>query len=778
MAAAAARRPSGNLPAPSTTFIGRRDEIAEIRQLLSGSRLVTLTGPGGVGKTRLALRVATDVQRAFPHGAWLADLAPLDDPALLAESVATALGVREQSARWPVAVLSEHLADRRLLLILDNCEHVLDACAVLADSMLQGARELRILATTRQPLGLPSEQVVVVPPLSVPDPDAVTSVEELSTYDAVGLFVTRGARVLPGFTLTERNASAVAALCARLDGLPLAIELSAVRLRALSPEQVLERLDEPFQLLTGGSRAARPRQQTLRALVDWSFQLCSPAEQALWARLSVFAGSFDLTAAEQVCADETLPRQTVLDLVSGLVDKSVLLRDEHESAVRYGLLETIREYGRQRLAEAGDELTFRRRHRDHYLQLVEHAQAGLFSAEGPLWLERVRLDHSNVRAALGFSVSQPGEATAGLQLATSLWFGWRELGLLSEGRRWLDRLLEVDATPTVARAHALWANGSLAILQGDVDSARAMLAESRRLAEHLADDSARAYVMVFSGQVAMVEGDLATSVHLLEQAVEEHRATGDTFGAAVALIRLALAASAVGDGERATRLASEYVDLCSQHGATWLAAFGHFVLAIEHWRRGDLNLAVDEARVAVRVHWTNQDRIGAAEVMEVLAWAAAARGNAQRAGRLLGALDNVWRTVGAPLLGFPYLVGYRDECVARCRRVLGTASFDAAVDRGARLPFDDVVAYALEEPAATRSSATEAAASPLTRRERQVADLVAQGMSNKEIAATLVISLRTAEAHVEHILAKLGFTSRAQIATWVTARKQEAAPSA
>jgi ATP/maltotriose-dependent transcriptional regulator MalT len=349
--------------------------------------------------------------------------------------------------------------------------------------------------------------------------------------------------------------------------------------------------------------------------------------------------------------------------------------------------------------------------------------------------------------------------------------------LLSEGRRWLDRLLEVDATPTLARAHALWANGALAILQGDVESARAMLAESRRLAEELADDSARAYTRVFSGQVAMVEGDIAAAAHHLEQAVEEHRETGDAFGVSVAVIRLALAASAMGDGERARQLATDYVDLCSEHGATWLAAFGHFVLAVEHWRRGELEIAVDEARVAVRVHWTNRDRIGAAEAMEVLAWAAAAHGDAQRAVRLLGALDGVWRTVGAALLGFPYLVGYHDECVARCRRMLGAAAFDAAADRGARLGFDDVVAYALEA-ATTRSIPSDQASSPLTRRESQVADLVAQGMSNKEIAASLVISLRTAEGHVEHILTKLGFTSRAQIATWVTARKHAAAPPA
>lgn len=717
MATAAVRRLSGNLPAPSTGFVGRRRESAEIRRLLSESRLVTLTGPGGVGKTRLALHVAEGVRRAFPDGTWMADLAPLDEPALVAQSVAAALGIRDHSARWPVAILSEHLADKCLLLVLDNCEHLLDASAVLADAMLQATPELRILATSRQPLGLAGEQIVDVAPLSVPDPDAVTSVQELSTFGAVSLFVARAAGVLPEFTLTERNALAVAALRARLDGLPLAIELSAVRLRVLSPEQVLERLDERFQLLTGGSRAALARQQTLLGLVDWSFQLCSSAERLLWARASVFAGSFDLDAAEQVCSDDALPCHEVLDVVAGLIDKSVLLREDHETGVRYRMLETIREFGRERLAEAADELTLRRRHGEHFLRLIERACAGLFSSEGP---------------------------------------------------QWLDRLLAVDAAPTPARAHALWANGALAILQGDVDTARTMLAESFRLAERLADDKARAYAEVFSGHVAMVEGDVGTAVRLLEHAMEAHRVAGDPFGTAVTLIRMALAASAIGDGERASRLAIDYVALCTEHGATWLAPFGHFVLAVEYWRRDETGQDVAAAREAVRGHWDNQDRIGTGQGIEVLAWAAAAEGNGQRAACLLGALDMVWRSVGAPLFGFPHLVQYHDDCRTNCKSLLGSAAFDAAAHRGAGLPFDDVVAYALEQSTPTESSAGAAGPSPLTRREREVADLVAQGMSNKQIVAQ-----RTAESHVEHILTKLGFTSRAQIATWVTARKHE-----
>jgi predicted ATPase/DNA-binding CsgD family transcriptional regulator len=770
----AKQRSSGNLPAATTAFVGRRREIDEVRQLLSSAKLVTLTGVGGVGKTRLAVHVSADLRRAFPDGAWLVDLAPLDDPALVTQTLATTIGVRDQSARWPVAVLSEYLAEKRLLLVLDNCEHLLDACAVLADALLEAAPDLRILATSREPLGLACEQTLVVAPLAVPDPDSDLSIEALEGYDAVSLFVTRATGVLPDFRLTEGNLSAVAALCARLDGLPLAIELAVARLRALSPEQVLERLDERFRLLTRGSRTSMPRQQTLRALVDWSYTLCSPEEHELWCRVSVFAGSFDLDAAESVCADDKLPRDAILDVIAGLVEKSVLLREEHQSGLRYRLLETIRQYGRERLAERGDDVRLRRRHRDHYLALAERGDASWFGKEGPAWLDRMRVEHPNIRVALDFCLSQSAgngqaDVDAGLRLAALLWFGWRGLGYLGEGRRWLDRLLAVGTEPTATRARALWVSGSLAVLQGDLPAARPVLQESASLAERLADTSAQAYAAVFLGQVAMAEGDTDTATQLLERGLATHRAADDPFGTALALIRLALLASALGDAERASRFAAEYIAVCDASGASWLAAFGHFALAVEFWRRDDAAGAVEEARTAVQAHSADEDSIGVAEGVEVLAWAAAADGRADRAGRLLGALEKIWRTVGVPLFGFRHLLPYHEECVAQSRSALGDAAFEAATAHGARLSLHDVVAYALEEPAATPPR-QHVAEGGLTKREWEVAELVARGLSNKQIAGTLVIAQRTAETHVEHVLTKLGFTSRAQIASWVTAQ--------
>jgi predicted ATPase/DNA-binding CsgD family transcriptional regulator len=805
------RRYSGNLPAVATAFVGRSRELSEVRQALSAARLVTLTGVGGVGKTRLALHAAADLRRAFPDGVWLVELAPLDDQALVAQTVATTIGVQDQSVRWPVTVLSDHLSDKHLLLILDNCEHLLDACAVLADALLEAAADLRILATSRQPLGLVAEQTVLVPPLAVPDSGGGRTVGELAEVDAVNLFVTRAGSVLPGFQLTEGSAPAVAALCTRLDGVPLAIELAVTRLRALSPEQVLDRLDERFQLLTGGSRAAMPRQQTLRALVDWSYALCSPEERELWARVSVFAGSFDLAAAEQVCGDDTLlPPDALLDAVTGLVEKSVLLREEPPSGVRYRVLETIRQYGRERLAERGDVSRLRARHRDHYLALAELAGAVWFGRDGPGWVDRMRTEHPNVRVALDFCVTgSAADVASGLRLASALWFSWRGMSLLGEGRQWLDRLLAAEGgTPAAAgpaRARGLWVTGSLAVLQGDMPAARTLLEEGMSLAGRLRDTSAQAYAATFLGQVALSEGDPVGAAALVERGLAAHRAADDPVGTALALVRLALIASALGDAERAGRLAAEYISLCQARGAGWLTPFGHFVLAVELWHRGNAAAAVEEARTAVRAHWAGDDSIGVAEGVEVLAWAAAAEGRAERAACLLGALDRIWRAVGAPLFGIRHLVAHREECVARIRVALGDAAFAAAVERGSRLRLHALVGYALEEPAArgepdggrpAGDRQPAGAAQPgqqvrpepahpesghpepgkpiqpaLTRREQEVADLVARGLSNKEIASSLVIAQRTAETHVEHVLAKLGFTSRAQIASWVTARR-------
>jgi predicted ATPase/DNA-binding CsgD family transcriptional regulator len=773
MATTGTKRSMGNLPLEVATFVGRQGEAAEVKRLLKTARLVSLIGVGGVGKTRLALHVTADVRRAFADGVWLADLAALLDEALVSQTVAGALGIRDESAQWPVALLCDYLVDKQLLLVLDNCEHLRDACAVLVDALLHTAPELRIVATSRQAFGLPAEHTLTVAPLPTPDPDTPATVAELAAYDAVRLFVERASAALPGFALSPQNAAAVVRLCARLDGLPLAIELAAVRVRALSPEQILDRLDERYRLLRADNPAAPARQQSLRGLLDWSFDLCSDEERTLWARLSVFAGSFDLESVEDICSGDGLGREAIADLVVGLVDKSVLSRDPRPDRRRYRLLETIREYGHERLAATEGELTLRRRHRDHYLQRAERAAAAAesISADEMAWITSLQEEHTNVRAALDFSAAEPGEAHAGLRLVATMWFHWQAAGLVSEGRRWLDRLLALATEPTATRAKALWADAWLAIIQGDLGAASALLEESRALGQQLRDDSVLAYTAQFSGQAAMCRGNMTEAASLLDQALAGHRKTGDTVGIAMTQIRLALVLSFLGNSERATELAAEILELSELVDAPWWQAYARWVLAVETWHRGDTEQATSLARQSLRINRDLNDRLGAALAAEVLAWTAASDGHAERAARLLGALGQSWRTLEGPFSGFGYLSSYREQCLAVLCNALGDTAVRAAMARGARLSFEQALALALDEHPETGGRGTSVPSpSPLTRREQEIAELIGRGLSNRGIANELVISQRTAEGHVEHILAKLGFNSRAQIAAWVAQR--------
>src|SRR5260370_148012 len=396
------RRAANNLPADLTSFVARRPEAAQIRQLLSTSRLVTLVGVGGVGKTRLGVHAARDVQRAFPDGVFLVALAALTDPALLPHTVIDALAIPEQSSRAPMNILADYLRHRQILLIFDNCEHLLESAAELAAALLRSASGLRVLATSRQGLRVPGEHIMPVPTLPVPAPDVPLVPGFAAQYAALALFAERAAAVVPGFAITAENEAAVVRLCQRLEGIPLAIELAAVRLRVLPVADLATRLDRRFQLLTEGNRTAPERHQTLRAAIDWSFDLCTPAEQLLWARTSVFGASFDLEAAEAICTDATLPPQPILHTLTGLTDKSISIREEHAGHVRFRMLETIREYGQARLRESGTESALKQRHRDWYLKRVEEASAQWFGPQQEGWSTRLLLEHATLRMALRF----------------------------------------------------------------------------------------------------------------------------------------------------------------------------------------------------------------------------------------------------------------------------------------------------------------------------------------------------------------------------------------
>ncbi|MEQ7006830.1 LuxR C-terminal-related transcriptional regulator [Actinopolymorpha sp. B17G11] len=768
-----------------TSFVGRRHATSDVKRLMSRSRLVTLTGVGGVGKSRLALRVAGDIQRVFADGAWLVELADVQDPALVDQTVAAALELRDQSVGDPETLLIRQLRDKHLLIVLDNCEHVLPACRQLVAALLPAAPGVHVLATSRAPLGVSGEHVWAVPALSVPgtrgtDADMSPVDRSASRYEALRLFEDRAAAVLPGFVVNRDNQNAVALLCRRLDGLPLAIELAAVQVRVLSVEQILDRLQDRYRLLIRGSRVGPPRHQTLQAAIDWSYALCSATEQALWARCSVFAGDFDLEAVESICVGDASPEVAVTDvlaLVTGLVEKSVLVRDMAGDSARFRLLETIREYGRERLVEAGQEDEFRQRHRDYYLRMAEQADAGSSGPHQAQWGARLRAERANFWAALDFSLTEPGEAGAGLRLASDLWFYWIAGGFIRDGRYWLDRALTLNTEPSPERARALWINGWAASLQADTDSARVLLAECRDLARDLGDTSAATRAIQFLGMADLFDNNLTSAARLLDEALAGYRKSGRWDAPAlIAYVARADAACMRGDLDRSLALAQECQRICAGRGERWAASWAEWIVGLRWWVAGDRVKGSSHLRGCLRSKDDLNDLLGIPFCLEVLAWVAASDEDAHRAAVLFGAAEMMWKPIGAQLFGYEILLDWSQQSRARSRGALGEAAYDAARHEGASLTQAEAVAMALgEKVTSTKPPAAApvtAAATLLTKREREVATLVHQGRTNREIAAELVISRRTAEAHVENILTKFGFTSRAQIAGWVASQQQ------
>ena len=753
---------TGGLPLELTSFVDRRTELAEASNLLSTSRLVTLTGIGGVGKTRLALRAAAKAQRNFSDGVTLVELAELLDDSLVAGVVAAALGLRDQSARQSREALVEFLAPREVLLVLDNCEQVVAAAAKLAEILLRACPRLRVLATSREPLGIGGETALLIPPLPVPDPDHLP--KGLPRNDAVTLFAERGAAVVPGFKLTEENKVTIARICQRLDGLPLPIELAAARLRAMTPDQILQRLTDRYLLLTRGSRDAPSRQQTLRMCIDWSYDLCTPAEQRMWAQLSVFAGSFELVAAEQVCEGDDL--DDLLDTVTFLVDKSILTREESGSVVRFRMLETVRAYGREKAQESGDYTELRRRHRDWCERLAVQAESEWISSRQLALIARLGREQPNIREALDFCVSD--SSTTGLRIAAALFPFWLSRGLFGEGRRWLDRVLaRKTGQLTVDRAKALFAASYLGGLQGDLTVSATYVAEGRALADQTAEPMPRTYIDLAEGFLALFEGNLSDARSHFENAVEVYAARGDHLFQVISLGILGATHTLRNDMEKAIECHERVLAITEPRGESMYRSYTLWALAVAVWQQGDRTRAVLLLTQALKLDQMVNDRLIASMCLQALAWIAVDEQNAQRAVMLTGAAEALSRSIGSPTVIFPGLLMYQDACERQARRAMSDRAFAAAHRKGAALGFDAAIAYALDEhPSQTAASAAHLSNAP-TKRERQVADLIAEGLTNKEIAARLVISPRTAQGHVEHLLSKLGFTSRAQIAAWV-----------
>lgn len=759
----------GNVPLELTSFVGRRREVTEAKRLLSVSRLVTLTGIGGVGKTRLAMRVGADSRRAFDDGVWIVELAELTDSSLLAQTVASALRLRDQSARSPLDTVIEHLAPRRLLLVLDNCEHVVAAVASLVEALLRACPELRILAASRESLGIGGEAVLRVPPLTVPDQDRPPSLQGLPRYEAMTLFAERAASAVPDFELTADNMVAVAAICRQLDGLPLPIELAAVRLRAMSAEQILHRLTDRYRLLTVGSRGAPTRQQTLRASIDWSYELCSPQEQGLWSRLAVFAGSFELDAAEGVCAGE-LTVHEVLDVVALLVEKSILIREGSGAVVRYRLLETLREYGREKLQESGEYEALHRRHHGWYERLARASESEWIGPKQVEWIHRLDREQPNLRDALHFGLVELDDEAC-LRIANDLYPFWFCRGQLSEGRRWYERALaRHSGAPTAARLTALDASSVMAGMQGDLVAAAAAVEEGRGIAEQLGDPLSRARIAHASGFLAIFSGDLEGAAASFEVSIEASAVVGDLLRPIGGLLGLGLASGLLGDEKRSIECHEQVLAITEPRGESFYRAYSLWALGLAVLRKPDIAKASELVKQGLQLTRLVDDPLCGLWCLEALAWIAAAEHAEQRAAVLLGAAGALARSIGNAPVSIPNLLVHHDESERRTRAVLGERAFETSVREGAAMSVEDAVAFALGER--TSQVRDTAEASTLTKRERQVADLVAQGMTNKAIAAQLVISQRTAQGHVEHVLAKLGFSSRAQIAAWVVERAQ------
>jgi predicted ATPase/DNA-binding CsgD family transcriptional regulator len=775
--------PQNNLPVQLTSFVGREQEVADLRNLLTReARLLTLTGPGGSGKTRLALTVSSGLSGRFEDGVWWVELAPISDPALVPQAVAQALMIREEPGRPMTETLARDLAPTRLLLVMDNCEHLISSCARLANVVLSACPGVRILATSREALAVEGEIAWPVQPLSVPKPGNLGA-GELEHYEAVRLFVERARYRKPDFVLDDRNAAPVAEICGRLEGIPLAIELAAARIGTLAAAQISSRLERSLKLLTSADRSAPERQRTLRAALDWSYELLGTDERELFGRLSVFAGGFTLEATEAVGAGGQIEETAILDILTLLVDKSLVLVVGRNGEARYRLLEPVSQYAREKLRETGEESQARMRHAEYYLALAEEAEPELSGAREGEWLEQLEAEHDNFRAALGFSL-EGGDGGLGLRLAGVLGGFWYKRGYLREGRWWLEREISVGGTSSaMERATALDQAGWMALYQGDLDLSVELLRESLGLFRRLEDEPGiaaslaklghavlhqddRDYLttlcreaetlrgtftnrpaigelLVFLGMVALYEGDLQGAVTLLEESLDLFRDLGNELPAS--------------EGE-APKLSTEIELVAGQaQEYLWLSAL----------EGGDLALATALLEEELRVLRELGNKPKISYCLLGLAAVAALRERPDRAVRLWAAAEALREDIGLALVLWDHAATDYETLLAGTRSQLGGSAWETLQDAGRAMTLEQAVDYALAGEASSSAaeenapSAHDGPPAGLSAREAEVLGLVASGLTNAQVARELFISPNTVNRHLNSIYRKLGVTSRA-----------------
>lgn len=808
----------GNLPASFSSFVGREREIREIQELLLSNRLVTLTGPGGCGKTRLSIKIAQELSGEFEHGVWLVELASISDPTLVPQIIAAALNVREKSGRELMDLLIDSLSARTVLLVIDNCEHLILACARVAEMLLQNCPDLKILATSREALGLTGEIAWIVPPLSLPEQQPWTNpvsaqdaVHFYAESESVQLFVNRAKAISPDFTLNSENGSWVAEICRRLDGMPLAIELAAARVRSLTVQEIAQRLDDRFNLLTGGSRTGHPRQQTLAATLEWSYALLSEKEQKVLQRLSVFAGGATMEAAEAVCTGDGVEVAEVLDLLSYLVDKSLVTTDISEQGeTRYCLLETIRQNALERLSESGEVDISRNHHLDFFIQWAERAEPHLDKPEQVEWLERYEAEHDNLRAALEWCNDDQKRPEAGLQLAAACGRFWRLHSYLSEGRKRLSTALSRagEYGQTITHARVLTFISNITYLQSDYPAMRPLAERALSIWRELGEAGrfGAAITLDMLGELATEEGDYVQAPVLFGEALEIFRELNDVRGIGGIHMQLGWMAIRTGDLEQAKVHLEEFLSLTQQVGDKTFLSFAYSGLGEVAVRLGEYKRAASLLGQSLALNRERGDKWGIGTSLGSLGWVALRQRDFKRMKEMLGEslvvrmetndkggiawcleklaeakfeqsrFDIAVKIFGhaaalrAPLGSVidPADQPDHNRIISDLRSALGEDAFVALWAEGEAMTLENIIEIALAETESIAEStrAEKEQFGGLTAREREVAMLIAQGKSNREIAEAMTVGIKTIETYITRILNKLGFTSRVQIATW------------
>lgn len=747
-----------------------------MRAGVSQSRMITLTGPGGVGKTRIALQAMQDLDDEFPGGITIAELSGLRDAEFLPNTVACAVGLPEAAGMEPIDQLIDYFSDERALLVLDTCEHLVDAIAVFADVLVGNTAELVLLLTSRQSVALAGERVLPIGPM--PQPDAGS---DETNNDTLKLFAARARAARPSFELCEDNRSEVLALCRRLDGIPLAIELAAARLRTMPLELILRRLDNRFQTLAG-ARSAQSRHQTLRAAIAWSHDLCDPAEQELWARLSVFAGGFPLAAVEDVCQGGALEGLDVVELLGSLVDKSVVQYMDGPAGPRYRMLDTIREFGAAALEETGNSETYARRHQEFFQRMAEQARQEWFGDRQTEWSERLAINLDNFRLAMEFATRHPGDEAA-LQMVNGLAGLWQSKSRLTEARRWISKALQAEPQRTFEHGLALWHGTYYGMVQGD----RTALELHRRcseVAELLDDDFLRGRVAaneVFA--ITLWGQDVPRAMDAYAHTRELLRATHDQFALVASYCQSSALLAGHGEQERAlAEVEMGLQELAHMPQERWLRSYLLAMKVLCLWSSGELDPARDLGRTVLLDALEQGDTMSAGVSAEYLSWVACGKGEFELATALLGGAGALWRQVGALLWGESGLTALHTATEGELMAALGAERFTQLYTYGAGLPpheLADLIGVAGEDSRLKHVLAfgtlDGSPLGPLTPREREVAQLLADGLSNRDIAERLVISKRTADTHIENIFSKLGFNSRSQVAAMIAELSKNAA---